>query len=116
MHTKFPKGFAFLLIVQTLFLAVYTLLAIRAEGFGFLQIAADNIAALNWSGQFALDFSCYLLLSGLWLMWRGQFKASSIGLGLVAMVAGILFFAPYLLYLLYQAQGNWKVVLLGENQ
>jgi hypothetical protein len=104
-----------LLVSQTLALLIYSYFAFNNEGPNLLGIMIANVKALNWSGQFNLDFSCYLILSGLWLMWRNKFDKQSIALGLLAMVGGIIFFAPYLLYLFYKEKYDLKRVLCGKQ-
>lgn len=104
-----------LLVFQTIGLVIYTFIAIKAEGANFLIIALNNIKSLTWSGQFNLDFSCYLTLSGLWIMWRNKFKPLFIVIGFAAMILGIIFFAPYVLYLLTKEKGDLKKVLLGDR-
>jgi hypothetical protein len=101
------------LVLQTLAVLVYTFFAFQNEGSNLLQVFVTNIMALQWNGQFNLDFSCYLLLSGLWIMWRNHFSASSILLSIVATIIGIMVFAPYLLYLLFREKGDLKKVLVG---
>jgi hypothetical protein len=102
-----------LLIIQTITLLVYTSFAIRNEGWTLFTIFTSNITALNWNGQFNLDFSCYLALSGIWIMWRNKFSVSSIIFAVIAMIIGIIIFAPYLLYLLTKEKGDLRKVLLG---
>ena len=104
-----------LLIIQTVALLVYTGFAIRNEGWTLFNILTNNITALNWNGQFNLDFSCYLILSGIWIMWRNKFSVSSIIFSVIAMIIGIMAFAPYLLYLLIKEKGNISKMLLGEQ-
>jgi hypothetical protein len=104
-----------ILISQTILLLVYTAFAVRNEGWGFLQIAVSNIGSLTWSGQFALDFACYLMLSGIWIMWRGGFQSKSIFIGIVAMILGIVVFAPFVIYLLGKEKGDLKKVILGQH-
>ncbi len=104
-----------LLIVQTFGLLVYTMYVGANDGFIFLQVAINNALSLTWNGQFALDFSCYLVLSGLWIMWRNKFAPASVVFAVVAMIMGIVVFAPYLLYLLNKENGNLKQVLLGDR-
>lgn len=87
-----------LLAFQTLALLVYTAFAVHTDGPNLIAVFIGNVNALGWSGQFNLDFACYLVLSGLWIMHRGKFKPVSIATGLVAMVLGIVFFAPFLMY------------------
>lgn len=105
-----------LLLLQTIGLLVYTFLAIQNDGPNFLLRAKAFVSSLTWMGQFALDFSCYLMLSGLWIMWRNKFRTKGIVIAFAAMVLGIVFFAPYLIYLLRKEQGNLKNVLLGDRK
>lgn len=105
-----------LVITQTLALLVYTAFAIKNEGWTLFHIFTNNVTALNWNGQFNLDFSCYLTLSGIWIMWRSKFSVSSIILAAIAMIIGIIVFAPYLLYLLIKEKGNVYKILLGEQK
>lgn len=104
-----------ILLAQTIALIVYTLYAVQHEGWTLFQIFTDNITALNWNGQFNLDFGCYLMLSGIWIMWRNKFTLPSILFAVVAMIIGIMAFAPYLLYVLAIEKGDLKKVLLGER-
>lgn len=104
-----------LLIGQTLTLLVYTAMAVQNQGWDLFSFFIGNLLSVGWNGQFNLDFSCYLVLSGLWIMWRNQYKATAVAMGLAAMVLGYLLFAPYLLFLIFQAQGNLKTVLLGRR-
>lgn len=107
--------FKTLLIVQTIGLLIYTFLAYKTGGTDLFSVFANNLLSLNWSGQFNLDFLCYLTLSGFWIMWRNKFTTKSIILGLVAMVLGIVLFAPYLLWLTSKENGNINRVLIGNR-
>lgn len=107
--------FKSLLVVQTLGLTIYTLWAFQNEGANLFGVFIQNLISLNWSGQFNLDFLCYLLLSGLWIMWRNQYTMTSIFLGLSAMVLGIVWFAPYVLWLIHKEKGDLKRVLVGTR-
>lgn len=102
-------------MVQTIGLFAYTLIVFENEGSDLFSVFIDNILSLNWSGQFNLDFLCYLSLSGLWIMWRSKFNSKAIIIGVVAMVLGIVFFAPYLIWLLFKMNGNVKRVLIGDR-
>jgi hypothetical protein len=106
---------ALLLIVQTLGLGIYTFLAFRNEGADLFQVFLSDITALGWNGQFNLDFSCYLTLSGLWIMWRNKFSVTSVLFGLAAAILGIIAFAPYLLLLLVRENGDLKKILVGSR-
>lgn len=104
-----------LVVVQITVLLIYTAFAIRNEGWILFTIFTNDIIALNWRGQFNLDFSCYLTLSGVWIMWRNKFSISSIIFAIIAMIIGIIVFAPYLLYLLTTEKGDLKKVILGDR-
>lgn len=104
-----------LLIVQTIGLFIYTFFAFQTDGADLFGVFTNNMLSLNWSGQFNLDFLCYLTLSGLWIMWRNMFTTKSIILGLIAMILGIVMLAPYLLWLISQENGNIKRVLIGDR-
>lgn len=107
--------FKALLFLQTVGLLIYTVLAFKNEGANLFKPLLENIKALNWSGQFNLDFSSYLILSGLWVMWRNKFSPKSILTAIIAMIVGIMVFAPYLLYLVIKENGDIKKVLIGER-
>jgi len=103
------------LILQTSILLVYTIFAFQTDGANLFDIMIANIASLGWSGQFNLDFLCYLILSGLWIIWRNNYSLISIVFSILAATIGILFLAAYLIYLLTQEKGNLKRVLIGNR-
>jgi len=103
------------LIGQTIGLLTYTLIAFKTEGANLFHVFSNNILLVNWSGQFNLDFLCYLTLSGIWIMWRNKFKTTSFLLGLLAMLLGIVLFAPYLLWLTNKENGDLKRVIIGDR-
>jgi hypothetical protein len=107
--------FKALLFVQTHVVLVYTILAFRNDEANLFELALSNIQSLRWNGQFNLDFSCYLTLSGLWIMWRNKFTLPSIVGGIIAMIVGIIVFAPYLLYVLIKEGGDLKKLLVGNQ-
>lgn len=109
----FLKG---LLIIQTLGLLIYTIIAIQNDGFSFLERAIEFAMSMTWMGQFALDFQCYLMLSALWVAWRNKFSMKASLLAVIALILGIVVFAPYLLYLLREEKGNLKKVLIGDRE
>ncbi|WBX98718.1 hypothetical protein [Chryseobacterium gambrini] len=104
-----------LLIVQSLTLFVYTIFCFQKEGANLLSVFVNNIVALGWNGQFNLDFSCYLMLSGLWIMWRNNFTLKSIFIAITASIVGIMVFAPYFLFLLIKEKGDLKRTLTGNH-
>lgn len=103
------------LIAQTVIVLIYTIWAFKNEGVNLLSVFLENIQSLTWNGQFNLDFSSYLSLSALWIMWRNRFSSSSIVIGIIAMIIGIIVFAPYLLYLLGKEKGDLKKLLIGNR-
>ena len=104
-----------LLILQFAFILVFSFSAYQYQGPNLFQFFFENILEMNWNGQFNVDFICYLILSGFWIMWRSKFTLMSIFIGSLAMVLGILFFAPYLMYLLNKTNGNLKLLMLGSH-
>lgn len=99
----------------TIVIVVYTLAAIANDGWNLLPHFFAPIFALGWQGQFNVDFSSYLVLSGVWMAWRGGFTSRSLALGILAPPLGILFLAPYLIYLIHQTGGDPRKLLLGEH-
>ena len=73
------------------------------------------IFAFTWQGQFNVDFTSYLILSGVWIAWRGGFTGGSIALGLLASPLGMLFFAPSLIFLVGRSGGVPRRLLLGVH-
>jgi hypothetical protein len=112
---KTTNLFKLLLAIQAIALLVYSYFAFNNEGANLMQIFFSNVMALSWNGQFNLDFLCYLTLSGLWIMWRNRFSTSSVFMGILAMIMGIIVFAPYILYLLNKENGDLKRLLIGNH-
>lgn len=104
-----------LLIAVFLGVAAYTVAVVAIEGFNLLPQFFNPMFALTWQGQFNTDFATYLILSGLWMAWRSGFTRGSIALGILAPPLGILFFAPYLIFLIGQTGGDPKKFLLGVH-
>lgn len=107
--------FKSVLWVQTIGLLAYTVVAINNDGINFLAKAQKFVTSMTWMGQFALDFQCYLILSALWIAWRGRFTVKAITIAVIAMILGIIVFAPYLLFLLSKENGDLKRVLIGDR-
>ena len=93
---------------------IYTATVGITHGWNLLPVFFGDIVAMTWAGQFNMDFTCFLLLSGLWLAWRHAFSPSGIVLGVVGVFGGILVLAPYLLLASLDARGDVKVLLLGR--
>ena len=56
-----------LVLVLLLGLSIYTGFVVLHQGVDFLSVAWRDLQAVGWSGQFIVDFSCYLVLSALWV-------------------------------------------------
>lgn len=95
-------------------LGAYTAVTIANHGMGLVPIFFNDMSQMAWPGQFDLDFSGYLLLSGLWVAWRNQFSAVGLLLAPVAMFGGMMFLTCYLLFLSFRTDGDMRVILLGE--
>lgn len=105
-----------LLLIMFTIIVAYTLMVANTHGWGLISVFVDDIVAINWSGQFNLDFMGYLILSATWVAWRHCFSLSGVGLALLASVGGMTFFAPYLLLASVKAKGNIKQLLMGQQQ
>ena len=104
-----------LLILLFINIVIFTITASNAEGWTLIRIFIDDIKSMSWNGQFNVDFSSYLTLSALWIAWRHRFSISGIAIALVALVMGIMVFAPYVLMVSLKAKGDVKQLLLGEQ-
>ena len=109
------RVFQSLLILFLLGIIGYTLTAGSNHGWDLGSVFFGELTSFSWSGQFNYDFLCYLTLSAIWVAWRARFSAGSILLAACAQILGILFFAPYLLYLTIQTKGDMKALLLGKR-
>ncbi|WP_300039265.1 hypothetical protein [uncultured Roseobacter sp.] len=108
-------GFRYTLITMTVLIVAFTVAAIANGGINLIAPFLTPILSLSWQGQFNIDFACYLILSGIWMAWRGGFSSRSIALGVFAPPLGILFFAPYLIYLVGKSNGDPRQLLLGVH-
>ena len=105
------RGF---LVAIFVVIAGYTLVVASNHGMNLLPVFFGDMAAMQWPGQFNLDFMCMLLLAGLWVGWRHQFSAGGLVLGLVAVFGGALFLSAYLLFTSIRVKGDMRGLLLGE--
>ena len=83
------------------------------HGWDLGAVFFGDIMAVNWAGQFNLDFMGFLSLSALWVSWRHEYTRAGLVLAVLAFFGGIVFLAAYLLYATGQANGDMKVLLLG---
>lgn len=106
--------FRILLVVIFASIAGYTAVVAAEHGFGLLEVFFRDIAAVGWPGQFNVDFTSFLVLSALWLAWRHHFSGLGLVLAVFGFFGGGLFLSAYLLYASFAADGDVKVLLLGE--
>ena len=109
-------SFRILLVAMITGLLAYTGMVGMSHGWNIFPIFFGDILAMTWPGQFNLDFSCLLLLSGFWLAWRNQFSICGLALGFLGVVGGTMLLAPYLLCVSIRARGNMKEILLGRSR
>ncbi len=105
-----------LLTAMLVLVAIYTGVVMVNEGLTLYTVFLNDLLAMNWAGQFNLDFFCYLVLSGLWVAWRHAFSAAGIAMGIVASLAGILFLSVYLIVCITRENGDMKGVLMGVQR
>lgn len=108
------KAFRVFLIAVIATMLVYTITVGKNHGWNIFPLFFGDIATMNWAGQFNLDFSFFLLFTGLWIAWRNNFSSIGIGLGLFTLVGGIPFVSTYLLILSFQTN-SIKEILIGKN-
>jgi hypothetical protein len=108
---------AFRSLLALFFLAIlgYTGVVAWNHGPDLFSVFLGDIAKLGWPGQFNLDFTCMLALSGLWVSWRHRFSAGGVLLGFAAFFGGVLFLSVYLLVESFRVRGEVASLLLGGN-
>jgi hypothetical protein len=109
---------AFRVVLALMFAAivVYTGVVIRDHGMILFSVFFGDMAKMAWPGQFNLDFTCLLALSGIWVAYRHRFRPTGILLGLCAFFGGVLVLSIYLLVATFRGKGDTTTLLLGENR
>ena len=108
-------AFRILLAMMIAGLLAYTGSVVMNHGLAFLPVFFGDILRMEWPGQFNVDFSCLLLLSGLWLAWRHHYSPAGLVLGVLGIFGGTAVLAPYLLIASFTATGGMKEILLGSR-
>ena len=108
-------AFRMVLIAMILVMIILTITAVQNEGLDGITPFFTPIFELAWQGQYRVDFICYLILSGIWMAWRSGFSTGGILMGVFLPPFAILFFAPYLLYLIGKTGGDPRKILLGVH-
>jgi hypothetical protein len=109
-------GFRLFLAVCFIAIAGYTAVTISIDGWNLLPIFFGDMAEMRWPGQFNFDFFTMLLLSGLWVAWRHQFRGAGVVLGVCAVFGGMGFLSAYLLLHSYRTGGDIAALLLGPER
>lgn len=109
-------AFRLYLLFIFLVLTIYTLIVGANHGWNLLAVFVNDMMAMNWPGQFNLDFMGFLSLSALWVAWRHHFAPLGLALGVVAFFGGIVFLSIYLLYVTGQAKGDVNELFLGKTR
>jgi NADH:ubiquinone oxidoreductase subunit 2 (subunit N) len=94
----------------------YTAVTIANHGWDLMPVFFGDMAAMAWPGQFNFDFFCFLLLSGLWVAWRNEFRPAALALAVVAVLGGMMFLSAYLLFLSFRCNDDVRVLMLGERR
>ncbi|WP_417514232.1 hypothetical protein [Minwuia sp.] len=108
----FFRGFLAALFIT---IAIYTIFVVADHGWNLIPVFVGDILAVTWRGQFNLDFLTFLMLTGVWIAWRGGFSAGALVLGAVAPLFGMPFLSAYLLFLTARTGGDIRQVLLGVH-
>ena len=111
---KSMHAFRGMLILFLISIVTYTTVVIFSHGWGLFEIFFAEMKAMTWSGQFNLDFMCFLILSGLWIAWRHHFSSLGIVLGILMLVGGCPMLSAYLLWASFATKGNINAMLLGQ--
>lgn len=109
-------AFRILLLIMIVVLFAYTGVVGTNQGWNLLPIFFGDIFRMTWPGQFNVDFSCLLILSGFWLAWRHHFSPTGLALGFLGLIGGTSVLAPYLLIASFTANGNVKEILMGKSR
>ena len=91
-------------------------MVISDHGWNYLATAQHDLQAIDWAGQFDMDFLGMLALSALWVAWRHQFSAAGLGLGLLAFLGGAPVLGVYLLVLSVTTRGDVTQMLIGKSR
>ena len=106
---------AFRVVLAAIFLTTltYTIVVGGNHGLNFIPIFFGDILAMNWPGQFNVDFTFHIFLAALWMAWRNNFSFSGYLLAALAFVGGIHVLVGYLFYTSYQVS-DIKELLVGK--
>lgn len=101
------------LIVSAVIIFALSIYAVATEGVNWPAVAFGDIISLGWRAQFNIDFIIHLFLLATWITWREGFTVKGYIFGFLSIFMGGMFGFPYLLYAIYKAEGNPRILLLG---
>jgi hypothetical protein len=109
---------AFRILLSLIFIGVasYTVPVVARHGLGLFPIFFGDIAKLGWPGQFNVDFTGFLTLSGLWLAWRHHFSPAGLALGVLGFLGGAPVLTAYLFVASLRANGDVATLFLGKTR
>ncbi|MEM9667965.1 MAG: hypothetical protein AAF950_03495 [Pseudomonadota bacterium] len=97
-------------------LVIYTGLLLVDRGFNGFETFFTDIAAMNWQGQFNLDFFGFLILATAWMLWRNALKPWALAVSPLFLFGGIPVLTTYLLILSFQPGADMKRIILGPSR
>lgn len=107
-------AFRIFLAVIFIILVGYTLPVLASRGPNLFAVFFGDIMQLGWRGQFNLDFMGMLMLAGVWVAWRHEFRPAGLALGALAFFFGAPFLTAYLLIHSFRTEGDMARLLLGD--
>lgn len=107
------KIFRVFLVAQTLVISAYMYAVGERHGWSFFPTFVGDIVRISWPGQFNLDFTLVLSICAIWVFWRNRNSNVRYLLAVAMLLGGILFLAPYLIYLSYKCRGDVQKIVAG---
>ncbi|MDG3087470.1 hypothetical protein P7F88_15920 [Vibrio hannami] len=101
------KFFRYLLVLSTVIIYVFTIIAVNGYGFNWPSVAVNDLLSMNWRSQFDIDFLIHLFLLASWVVWREGATVKAYVFGFLSIVMGGMFSFPYIAYLSIQANASW---------
>ncbi len=109
-------AFRVLLAVVGLAVVAYTVPVVAEHGLGLLPVFFGAMLELGWPGQFNVDFTGFLILSGTWLAWRHHFSPAGIALGVLGFFGGIPVLTTHLFVASLREGADAATLLLGPTR
>ena len=104
------------LIISAVIIFTITYFVSTSYGINWPSVFFGDILNMNWRSQFNVDFLIHLFLLATWIAWREGFTAKGYLFGFLSIFLGGMFGFLYILYASVPANGDPKVLLLGEHR